>query len=945
MFSRHFLGSGSDRIQASGITTSGILLVLAFLLTACGQVSLSAEEHIERGASFEAKADLQAASIEYRNALQRDPTSAEARVRLGKLLLTVRDGAGAQVELRRALDLGWNADELVVPMARAMWLQDRHEDVVKATIDTDRLPEAAIPEALALRGLARLAKGERNDARTDFQQALLTAPRQRDALLGLAQLEASAGEIGPARDWLQMLLSTDPDADQAWELLGDLEQEAGNLDDALAAYDKAIEFSHQPLSPRLKRILLRVTMADLDGAKRDIAALPRNAGTHPGTHYARGLIRFHEGEYDEARTLFEEALARHGNYRPAMLMLGSAHFRLANEQQAEHFLRRYLNFVPDSAPAIEQLARLYAVTGRLAEARRLLDDAARQWNGTHPRLMALESQLAFARGDADRGLALLTSLAAAEPDSPDWHEMRGAELIRQGDRAGGIAALRQAAALDSTARRADLVIILSELEAGNYELALAAARALQEKQPDRAEPWNLIGGALMGLGRVEEAREAFREGAAVEPSHVSTGMNLGNLELMFEQNDAAREAFAAIQRHHPGHVPSAQRLAELALRSGDPEDAIRWLRESTTAQPEVIIPHLMLARIHLDLGRVEQARNALEQAREHHPTDREVLYALSHVYVEANQVADAVSVLENAVAYSPDDLDLNLALARVQLAAGDLDAHELTLRKALDLEPSHYGARVALARSLAQRGEWEALQLQLDELRASHPQRAEVQALIGQSALARGNAEEAVSAYEKAVRENPGERRWITALASAQWQANAREQSQATLRRWLEANPGDLANWHVFAGRQLEAGQPDAALASYQRILTRNPDDPIALNNAAWLIKDEDSLKALEYAERAHGLEPSQPNILHTLGVVLLSQGERERALELLTHAAELDPNAPDFQYNLARAQAEMGDPAASKATLSRLLDRGEGFPEREAAETLLHNLATERLD
>jgi cellulose synthase operon protein C len=945
MCSHYETRSASSRALASAIVTASLVLSMALVLAACGEISFTAGQHLERGAAFEAQGDFGAASIEYRNALQQDPGNAEARFRLGMLLLGIRDGSGAEAELRRAQDLGWDPGELILPLARAMWLQGEHEDVLAATQQTDALPDALVPESLALRGLAKLISGDTAGAREDFEQALAIAPRQADALMGMARLEASQGEIQRAREWLAELLAADPGADQAWEFLGDLEEHAGDAEGALAAYDRAVELSPQPLSPLLKRTLLRVSLQDLDGARADAATLERRFDAHPGASYAQGLIKFHEQSYAEARTFFEESLVRHTDYPPALLMLGSTHLQLGNAQQAEQLLRRYLNLVPDSVPAIEQLVRLHAERTEPNEARRLLRDLTGGSNGAHPRLKALESQLALASGDDEQGLALLNSLAAAEPDAAQWHELRGMELIRQGDRDGGMTALRQAAAVDEQARRADIIIIMSELDAGNYESALAAARSLQEKEPDRAEPWNFIGGALMGLGRAEDAREAFRQGVAVEPSHVATGMNLGNLELVLGNPVGADEAFRTIQHHHPGHAPSAQRLAELALQAQDFDAAILWLREATQAQPEAIVPHLLMARIQVHQGQLAEAAQTLEQAREHHPTDRDVPYALSEVYAEAGRVEDALRVLEHALADAPDDLDFTLALAQVQLRAGNLTAHEQALRKALALEPQHFGARVALARTLTQREAWGELEPHLRELRDQHADRAEVQALIGQAALAQGDAVEAATAYARAVAAHPGERSWVVGLATAQWQANAREQSQTTLRGWLEANPDDLATWHMLAGRQLGLDQSEAALASYQQILARNPDDPIALNNAAWLVRDQDPLKALEYAERAHELAPERPRVVHTLGVVLLAQGDLARALEVLEQAVERDPNAPDFQYNLARAQAEAGHRADAAVTLTQLLDRHDTFPEREAAESLLHSLNAERLD
>src|SRR6185436_19223748 len=53
-----------------------------------------------------AKNDLNAAIIELKNALQKDPNLPEARFLLGTALLDRDDPVGAEIELRKAKDLG-----------------------------------------------------------------------------------------------------------------------------------------------------------------------------------------------------------------------------------------------------------------------------------------------------------------------------------------------------------------------------------------------------------------------------------------------------------------------------------------------------------------------------------------------------------------------------------------------------------------------------------------------------------------------------------------------------------------------------------------------------------------------------------------------------------------------------------------------------------------------
>ena len=76
----------------------------------------------------EGRADtVRAAVIELKNALQRDPDNAEARLLLGEVYVLVGDGAAAEKELGVAERLGIEKAKFVVALGRALLLQGRFE--------------------------------------------------------------------------------------------------------------------------------------------------------------------------------------------------------------------------------------------------------------------------------------------------------------------------------------------------------------------------------------------------------------------------------------------------------------------------------------------------------------------------------------------------------------------------------------------------------------------------------------------------------------------------------------------------------------------------------------------------------------------------------------------------------------------------------------------------
>lgn len=72
--------------------------------------------------------------------------------------------------------------------------------------------------------------------------------------------------------------------------------------------------------------------------------------------------------------------------------------------------------------------------------------------------------------------------------------------------------------------------------------------------------------------------------------------------------------------------------------------------------------------------------------------------------------------------------------------------------------------------------------------------------------------------------------------------------------------------------------------------------------------------------EAALAAAPANPGALNALGVHCLSAGDAARAAGLFTEATVLDPNAGTLWMNLANAQRALGDDAAERASLERVL-------------------------
>src|SRR5512133_3195653 len=100
----------------------GVAAVLAALAVA-GCFGKDASSYVTSAKSYLAKSDYRAAIIEAKNALQKEPDNAEARVLLAASLLGSGDAAGGEAEVRKAIALHAPDDRTYPLLARALAAQ------------------------------------------------------------------------------------------------------------------------------------------------------------------------------------------------------------------------------------------------------------------------------------------------------------------------------------------------------------------------------------------------------------------------------------------------------------------------------------------------------------------------------------------------------------------------------------------------------------------------------------------------------------------------------------------------------------------------------------------------------------------------------------------------------------------------------------------------------
>jgi predicted Zn-dependent protease len=249
-------------------------------------------------------------------------------------------------------------------------------------------------------------------------------------------------------------------------------------------------------------------------------------------------------------------------------------------------------------------------------------------------------------------------------------------------------------------------------------------------------------------------------------------------------------------------------------------------------------------------------------------------------------------------------------------------------------------SRILLARIYVSKQDYPEAQKLVEGLAAAEPKNASIAELQGTVALAQKRPADAVAAYERglAIVDNEFFR---SRLATAQAQAGHVDQAEKTLLPWIEAHPDDPAARLAMGDIYVAANRLSDAQSQYAGILKKNPNDAVAENNLAWTLSEIGrNSDALLHAQHAAALMPQSPQILDTLGVVLMKNGKNDEAVATLQKAAGTQPDANlSVRLHLAQALAAAGRKDDARENLRAMLATGKPFKERDEAEKLLKQL------
>lgn len=897
------------RSISSSLPTSRRLVLaaaLALALSACiGKDSPDAL--LSKASKALDEYDRKTAEIHLKNLLQSEPDHAQGRQLLARVYVQARDDRSAVGEWRRALDAGADPDQAVPGLLSSLFGAGQ-SDAIAAVIEKYPLKSAtARAEALYWSAQVLWMQRKADQAASMFREALALDAEHHPSRLALIRMKIFSDPAGAQTELDALMPALKKPAD-ALQLQANMALARKDREAALESLRQAVKAEPKHLASLTQLIALLVDSGQLEEAEKRFEQMQALAKNDLSTRLMRANIEFRKGRLDSASQHIEIVLKNAPGF-PMALALGTQISLARGElERAETLSRTMVDADPENLQGHLLRASVALARNDPERAKQitqpLIDRGVR-----NAALLATAGEAALRRNSTAEAVDLLSRAAEMDPTNAQTRLNLGLASLASGNIKAGFGELEKAIALDPNSSQADLVLIGERMRRSDWPAALSAIDHYAQRNPKQALPSNLKGTVQLAQGDVAAARASFEDAIKKDSGFFPATANLVRLDLTDSRPDQARARLEEFTQKYPKDVN-----ATLAL--------VTLLRSQRVAS-EVVLNHLrkayqdnpgsgeLLIALSVELASQNKATEAIplvQQAVAQQPDDLRLLELLGNLYRNNKDNQQAIETFTRIVRIKPDLALAHMKLAQVKGELGDHAGAAASFKRASELEDQNLTSRFGMARAMLQEGRRdEALRVARD-MQKNQPRNSAGLILEGDLLAAEQNWKEAAAVYRKSL---SVERTAIGAAREHQALLRTGDAAQAAsaLQANLAAMPKNGLLRIYAADQSIAQSRWKEAVEHYTQGLQGDPNNGVAQNNMAWaLFQLKDYAGAEKHARIAVQVLPLSGEVADTLGVILMSSGQPQRALQTLKHAAQLSPLNPQVRLHLLKALQAAGD-------------------------------------
>jgi len=399
---------------------------------------------------------------------------------------------------------------------------------------------------------------------------------------------------------------------------------------------------------------------------------------------------------------------------------------------------------------------------------------------------------------------------------------------------------------------------------------------------------------IIGNMKLDAAQEQLRLYLFENPSCTYGRLAAAAICLHKNRLHEAIEQLNSVYLRQPNNIMALYALGHCFERLGQESKAVEFYQDCLKFKNYLQFPSQRLAAIYFKNGQLEKTIQQYQLLKEQYPDDISTLVTLGHLYIASTEYTKAIETFNTAILIHPDNF----------LTESDNNINELI----------HTGQL------------HEALQ-QLEDLLRQQPDRADLIVKQADVLSLLGASADAISQYQQALRICPDSLEATVKLGTQYLQINAEQLAAQLFNKAVEINDKIVDAYIGLATAQKLAGYLLDAFGTLSLAAAIQPNSSFLFAETATLLfkaalsdnlsfsNADNSTELLETVIEAHLEQISRhqnPDLHYRLGVLLMSVGRINSAIESFKTALEINPTYGRARSKLAVCLLEAGQKDAA---------------------------------
>lgn len=667
---------------------TAIAALLISTLTACGSSLETAADYVESGKELVKEGKLQKARLEFKNAIQIDPRTADAFYQLALLDEKAQDWKSMYANLSTTEQLAPNHHDASVKLGQLYLLSGNYDEararvkkvvdvtpghlgatVLKASIelkqqnfglaiaDADSVlaQEPENIEAISVKVMAYNSKSEHSKALELLEQALAIKPDNLSLIMIKLSILESQKNYSEVEKVYRQLRQDKPSERWVVASLAKLLNMQDRYDEAKTVLEQFI--AEQPDDRDAK--LMLVSLVQTREPEQAIVLLDRYAAADETDFellFAKIKLQLDSGQTEQALAGLAAVVEKDpegNNGRKAEMVLANYEFQQGNLAAVEEKLDRVLTVAPEDEAALILKSKINIMNDNIDTA---ITDLR----------VILRNNL-----ESDEAMVLLGQayLKSGSQELAEDH-FRQALSVNPGNRGAAIFVADSLVRADN-AERAESVIMTAlqenpndvgllqalaniKLHRGDWSGAEQIAKALSDKGVSSAVTLFMEGRALQGKKEHVLAIEKLKAALSAEPKLIDAlrGIAYSYVEL---DDKASLKAFLEEQiEFNPKSMTAYSLLSEVLVSEKDWSAVVETSQSGLSNDKQWLAGYFILSSAQQQLNDNLASLATMERAALAFPDDNAVAIRLASAYESEKQFDKAKMAYENILARSPE---------------------------------------------------------------------------------------------------------------------------------------------------------------------------------------------------------------------------------------------------------------------------------------------------